>query len=542
MALSTLTLYSNIPLDPRYEHSIGWGSRAAQSTYFAGKVYATLSNFSYLRKERAIKVPYSAEQLEGDINYLSTNNGGKVRYYFITSKEYVSDNVTRLYIELDVLQTYQFDWNIPACFVEREHVTNDIGGAHLLPEGLEVGEYITNGGKTTSELDELAIVCLSSVTMSNPMGEPVAGSIVSGIYSGLKLYCRSADDTGVKVVNAALSSLSTLGKAEGVQSMWMCPKAFIDADWENESNEVMLEVKGMKTLESSPFSVPTSIDGYTPRNKKLLTYPYNFLYAYNGSSGAATYRFELFSTAPTFIMAMSCSSDGVARLIPENYRGFPLDNESGISMTGYPTCAWTQDAYKIWLAQNQATQDLTVFSGGVQVALGAATMAGGAALTVSGALNPLDSSEGHGGQMMASGAQQMYSGAMQIAGVMAARKDASVQPLQAKGAQSASVNIMLNQQRFTISVMSITAEYAERLDKYFDMYGYCVNTVKTPEINTRRLWNYIKTLGCIVRGNIDTNDRRRIGEIFDRGVTFWHDPAKMYNYNLAANNTFVGVG
>ena len=40
---------------------------------------------------------------------------------------------------------------------------------------------------------------------------------------------------------------------------------------------------------------PTKLDGYTPKNKKLLTYPYCYMLLTNNSGGSAVYKYELFN-------------------------------------------------------------------------------------------------------------------------------------------------------------------------------------------------------------------------------------------------------
>ena len=58
----------------------------------------------------------------------------------------------------------------------------------------------------------------------------------------------------------------------------------------------------------------------------------------------------------------------------------------------------------------------------------------------------------------------------------------------------------------------------------FQMYGYQVNKVGYPSyyMNTRKKWNYIKTVGCVVLGNIPLEDKREIETIYNNGITFWH--------------------
>lgn len=535
MGNSELHLYSGVPFDPRYEHSIFWesgnGEGKAKQDYFFGTLPGLVrADFRFIRKDQEINVniPYD-ECVEQGYNYCCIINNAPYKkwFYFITGKRFVSPNVTALVVELDVIQTYQFDWNIPACMVEREHTRTDVVGENLLSEGLELGEFVINRYTDTTALDELAIMCLSSVTMTNPMGQPVNGVICNGIYSGLKMYARTANALGLTVLTAALSSLSTLGVADGVQAIWMYPKSLIKADWDNEGNEVMLEVTGTRSSTLALQDI-VALNGYIPRNKKLLTYPYCYVYAHNNMGTAATYPFEQFGNrTPTFQLTGTSSPDSVARLIPTGFRGVTRDNESGITLGAYPSCAWTQDAYKIWMAQTAASQDvhmlganLTVAAGAVQTAVGAVTLNASAA---------------------GAGASQMVSGFMQAQSLLASRADKQVQPPQAKGAQSGSCNVTNYCQNFRICTMSIKADQAKRLDQFFDMYGYQTNEVKVPELWTRNHWNFIKTVGCVVLGPIDADDRRKIGAIFDKGITLWHNPDTMYRYDLADENV-AGLG
>ena len=108
--------------------------------------------------------------------------------------EYVNENCTRVYIETDVWQTYQFDIEFKRCFVEREHVNDDTVGLHTLPENVELGEYICNQHTKDTTMDSYATdLCYIMASTSEPVtGEAkdtVAGSsIYNGIYTGLAYY------------------------------------------------------------------------------------------------------------------------------------------------------------------------------------------------------------------------------------------------------------------------------------------------------------------------------------------------------------------
>lgn len=80
--------------------------------------------------------------------------------------------------------------------------------------------------------------------------------------------------------------------------------------------------------------------------------------------------------------------------------------------------------------------------------------------------------------------------------------------------------------------MTIKPEYAKKIDGLFYMYGYCVNEMKSIDINTRKKFNYIKTIGMNIKG--DTVPQiyiQDIKDMFNTGVSFWHDPNTFLEYD-----------
>ena len=69
------------------------------------------------------------------------------------------------------------------------------------------------------------------------------------------------------------------------------------------------------------------------------------------------------------------------------------------------------------------------------------------------------------------------------------------------------------------------------------MYGYKVNTVKSPNITGRRNWNFVKTINCNFDGDIPQNDMIIIKQIFDNGITLWHNPNTIFDYTQ--NNSII---
>ena len=69
--------------------------------------------------------------------------------------------------------------------------------------------------------------------------------------------------------------------------------------------------------------------------------------------------------------------------------------------------------------------------------------------------------------------------------------------------------------------MTITEEFAQIIDEYFDMFGYKTNRVKIPEKSHRETWWYTKTIDANITGPIPENDMQKIKECYNRGITFW---------------------
>lgn len=143
---SKILLLSGVPLFPTYTDTIYFETAAAQESYFKSKVVSggNLSNYSYQRvNSGACRVQGKADLFYG-VNYMMFQNtafGTKWFYAFVTQVEYVNNETTDIFYEIDVLQTYHFDYYLNACFVERQHTPTDNVGEHTMPEPIDIGPF-----------------------------------------------------------------------------------------------------------------------------------------------------------------------------------------------------------------------------------------------------------------------------------------------------------------------------------------------------------------------------------------------------------------
>ena len=505
---TTIKICSGVRLDNSYKHSLWFNNLSDQQLYFDGKVVRTFEDYSYCRKNWSIKLHATIAKARS-WSYLFFDNPEdlKTYYYFITNVQYINEETVEVFLEMDVIQTYLFEMRLLPSFVERETPRSDELYENTLDEGLDVGHYVVNSKKDVEELYDLAVLVMSSVDL-NTFENTLDGVNVGQVYSGLKIYATNCTRNKIKLV---LDRLSNDGKLDGVVSIWCYPKSMVGVaslpEDATDASEVFEEVFTPHTF-SCTVDKPNKIDGYTPKNKKLLTYPYCYLQASNNMGGMADFRFERFSTSDVkFVFQGSVFPDGGVKLIPRGYNGVDSNHEEALILSGFPTCAWTGDTYKIWLAQNQNQMN-------VQGATNALTAGAGAVMAVAGiaTANPL---------LIGSGATMAGHGLTAIAGQIAQMEDMKTYPPQARGAQNASVNAVNGLHTFTFYHKSVTAERAKIIDDYFTIYGYKCQRVKTPSIHNRQLFTYTKTIGCTVAGEFCNEDKNKISSIFDNGVTFW---------------------
>lgn len=525
---SIINICSGVRLDNRYQHSIYFANATAQREYFAGKVVKTFPAYSYLRKSWPIQVQATMEQAKTwSYLYFQNSSTGKYYYYFINNIEYKNDNTVELSLELDVLQTYRFDFQLLPCFVERMHSPTDNPGDYLLDEGLEVGELTSNREPYTWPFHDMAILVLSTINPNySETGTPVQAlsGKYNNVWSGLKVWGVDAVDVEQwSKWGSQLEKLSTAGFIDGIVNMWMYPRFFIELGgedtWQNDT--ICKVVNGAKSSVLTGASPELAkVDGYTPRNKKLLCYPYNFAYVSNNAGGSAVIRYERNNEGfglPSFRFTGTISPDGIIFMHPVNYNGAEDNWDEGLSVGNFPTCAWDSDTYRLWLAQNQNQMAHANETAKIQAGYGAGgAVASALTLNLGGAVNS---------------AQQSSMALQDIKGLTAQRNDMSIQPPQARGQFSSNINMAMTRQSFTVYYKCVTAEYAEMIDSFFDMYGYKMNRVFTPDIRVRPSYTYVKTVGCQISGNLCIEDKTKIQAIFDSGVTWWTNGDKIADYS-----------
>ena len=83
-------------------------------------------------------------------------------------------------------------------------------------------------------------------------------------------------------------------------------------------------------------------------------------------------------------------------------------------------------------------------------------------------------------------------------------------------------------------------EYQRVIENFFKAYGYKSNLFKVPNFRTRRHFNFVQTLNCVIQGDFSNDYLVQLQQIFDNGITLWHTD-DIGNYSLS-NDDLTGGG
>ena len=333
--------------------------------------------------------------------------------------------------------------------------------------------------------------------------------------------------------------------------------------------------------QTSRFVDPnSSTNDYTSvRNMKLLQYPYTRVVVSNGNGANSEFKWELFSESVgnlkrahfNIINAMLPQPKALA--YPVNYRGLDVDMDSPVTIEDFPQPSWTEDSFSKWWAQNKLTWGLSLASSVVQAGVNIATAGAGSAaragqLASAGSENLANfagamehhmpalagnyrraaesnfASESMARNLSAgSKARAGASGIGGIASCMAQYYSAKAVPDSAHVQNNAGViNALAGRFGFSFQQVTITAEMARNIDKYFDMFGYATNRVKIPNISDaskrRPHWNYVKLQNANITPSRSAADgipgdaKDAIEAIYNNGITFWNNISEIGNYSF----------
>ena len=518
---SDLKVLHNVPLDSTYEHTIYFGpqgqsaSLTAQSTYFSTKTKYTFSDLTYQRVfDNKIRIEKSADDLY-DCNYLmfrNTNFGTKWFYAFINKVTYINNAVSEIEYELDVMQTWYNEYTLDDCFVERMHEPTDNIDDNLVPEPFVPTNFVTyselaypitspTGGAGTYTRE--AIIVTSDINgLSLPSGVSMNhAQVVNGIPCDVYYYICDVDldyTTFQSIIQAYINA----GKEQAIIGIFSVPP-FIP----NGNLNVVVQSIGFNV---SRFIVG-DFGGYTPKNRKLYSYPYNKLEVANSFGQRKEYRFDKFTLDSNNDIIFDVKGTALPKpsmvIMPQNYANSVITTDDILSVGEYPEGAFNGDSFMLWLHQG-AIDSLASFATGVFRTV----------------------ATDYVGSMICAG--QTFSA---VANMIAGGFKADLAPDNEYGnlKDSSAIFGLPTGYAFKLSTKRCDYTQARMADDFFTKFGYAQNRIMKPNLHARTHWTYVKTQACTITGTVPADDQRKIEGIYNTGTTFWANGDEIGNYSLS---------
>ena len=509
---SQIIMCKNIKLDRNYNNVLNYTEAQMLSLCRANQV-ASASNYSFIRERGTIKThfPYAQCLQSNYIAFQNSDYSNKWFFAWIDEVTYKSDGTGELSFTIDIWSTWFRNITLTQCVVEREHVNNDTIGLHTLEEGLNVGDVVE---ESTMELLNSDIYLIIESTYNLVTNRDVDYlSQFNGNFSGSIYYVFSRTNI-LTNVTSFLRDLASESKISSILNMFIAPKILVD--------EIGTTAWGKYTIlnETSTSAIEETLDiirqesfsDYTPKNNKLLCYPYNYMIVSNNVGNNLLLKYENFEweydkdiqrNVAQVLIEMAFSIGSSIRLIPKNYKKISKNYDESLPLAKFPTCSWSADSFTNWLTSQAVNISTDVVATGISIASG----------NVVGSLSSM-------------------------AGMLGQFYSASLLPSIHGGNNVGDVNYSAGKNTFIIHHMRAKTEYLKIIDDYFTKFGYKILETKIPNITGRSIFNYVKILnGENIGYGIQNKELETINEIFRSGVTIWHNHANIGNYNL--NNSIV---
>jgi hypothetical protein len=569
---TNIRLLSGIPFQSDYKHTRWFDSSSEQTNWFLSRnvVHSMVeSNFQRIEGYNYIAVDQSIDDL-WNVNYVMFQNSSynnKWFYAFVTKVEYVQRNRTNVHFQIDVLQTWRFDYTFKPSFVIREHcpLWNGDGTPiiNTVDEGLNYGtEYDIVSAENYQPFTEVFfLVIVSKKAMHgtnaisptlNGLPQPLsyyvhpfklAGDMPNIMIGGTGLNASSINDvlTGIMTQSLAVNEVVSLyvteyfgyapsydGSLMTFDSIHFEPVAIGDVN--------TIHVKTFPSYSPTGKTLGNKYNNYRPvTESKLLMYPYTQLVLDDFKGNRVSLKNE-------YIRANEITINVKGSLGTHNKVSYSIDDysqeqydtysyitamEHAVINTNPNDIPIINDLLAAYLQghrnslQNQ--RNTITFNNFMDTAkhmnAGASNALYG---NIPGVINEsLDMVKGGGNAVL------------KLQGIMAKQQDiANMPPSVASMGSNSNFDYGNYIYGLYIIKKQIKPEYQKKLEDFFHAYGYKKNEVKTPNFHTRQHFNYVQTQSCVIMANINNDDLNTIKNVFDNGITLWHTD-DIGNYSLA---------
>lgn len=500
---TTVYLFESTGVDA--ENQPLFNSEGAKLGWYNSHRVFSFDNYSYQRENRQyIRVNAKAGDLRKCDMMAFRNSTWKWIFCNILSVEFINPNCTEITFQTDSFATFVEDIEWCECWIEREMQSQDWNGSvpswnNTVPEGLEAGpiirERLDNG--TNTSFYGTTLIVLSALDQN---AEPIVS--VGSPEFGIPSACNKltfVSDAAQGPLSSMLTKYAEKDMATAIAGIYLVPTQMY-----NEPTRTISITVPWKNLQ-----------GYEPINAKCLSSEFCSIILSNrqGSESHLNTEYYKSNTINFQIDNVKYDAGCGSMLYPVEYYGND-PRALGVCIECVAQIAWSTSGYYSYVSQNLGSIGSDLLSTAIsQGFIGSALSGHPVAGAVTGGINS-------------------------ALAVMGKTVDTIPNPTyKYGGGQGSKLPYALSNIGYTISLAHPEVECLKSIDQFFSRFGYRTNRLKKPNIDTRPLWNYVKTAGGVVKGPFSYQDKLNIQRCLDNGVTLWHVPATTIgDYSNMAGN------
>lgn len=490
------------PLSSDNEHQIYFSDLTAQNTYFTALHGQVISNMNLVKfGPDYIDVPadYASAILNNYVRIQNTSINTKWYYYFATKFETINDNATRIYLKIDVWQTWQFDITFSKSFVEREHVITDyFNKMNDLPSEGVLEELITTKYNFTGGY---FVFCNADPTVDDTTSSSNIGFSL-GNYS-IPSYVLFYKEDQKASLSMDLQKIANAGRGDRINACVYVPFIVSPASLNiNTTNGYPFCTGATTPTDVMKQTITFDFSGFVAGYKKDLCYPYAYIQVQDLITGQSIILHpEKFSDLLTgqqvnFEIQGTISESPYYKIIPKNYKGQEYSYSDSLVVRCNTSLPVLNNSYAKYLMNNQLANDLRYASAGVGV----------------------------GASILSGSGMGILSGFENIANTMIQEQQAKKQPNQLSAITDGALERFIFNNGIKVSLFTMDADHQNTAHSFWNMYGYPIKQVKTPviAIPDGRYHQFTKLQDANISGDIPQTDLQEITSLFNRGITMWN--------------------
>lgn len=385
--------------------------------------------------------------------------------------------------------------------------TNNTYGEYgrFIESQTEMDKVLTMYGRKgiNEVLEDFNVMLDDTVDNFTQNGKEVLKSIIQGIFSGGISTTEGWNNmTGLAAISDIGSLADFQDHRDELLGLYAIPQWLKEAYIDDGGNSNFADNRrSYKDIDLS-INRNSLANGYTPRNKKLLTSVCRGYVLANKTGMRKAFKPELFDDNPTIrIAGITMATSGYQwhinnyHEITDSYGEVPYKSERRV---GYDANTGLDKAINTIGAISSVTGGVGALAGGIA------------------SKNPVGVIEG-----VNSGVNSLVK-AVDMIGNQEQHIGNNGDLLRVTGGRA----------QLSWYEISPTRSECESIDNFFDMYGYTINKHANPRsyFNTRSVWNYIKCANVNLSCDAPADYENKLKNIFSSGVTLWHSYSDFGNY------------